>query len=282
MDKVDKSILVWPWSQNLTYHALLDTLVNHEVPDEPRCLFPDSCFPDLNNNDHNPDPSVNLPTTVSNLNVSLTVITSTGMEKQYDDHVKARVDRSRLGLNLSYATCDRIVVMVMPDEPEEISLVRALCCQLTISVFHNICYCQAITDSSYIFCLHWRWHLQNWQVSAKNGTLQKFVSLTQQCMAALANYGKDWQFKTISSKASPTEVSNLFAGMTFVTFKLILQIYSQIVLPSPLLQMLVDLRVQERKLEVEGEAEVALYYNWLVHYVRTRPWLEIKTNVALN
>lgn len=217
MDKVDKSVLVWPWSQNLTYHSLLDTFVNSCVPSEPRCLFPDSCSPDPNNTELQPDPSLPLSKNLSvggqNLNVSLTVITSTGMEKTYDDHIKARVDRSRLGLNLSYATCDRIVVMVMPDEPEDISLVCLWLCShfINFKSFTTFVIAKQLqTVPTYFVCID--------DPTFRIGkSVQKTVctplstSLPPQCMAALANYGKDWSFKTISSTASVAEVEQLFS-----------------------------------------------------------------------
>lgn len=153
MDKVDRSVLVWPWSQNLKYHVLLDTFINSQVPSEARCLFPDSCQPDPADPEKLPDPSLNVTTAAmvdaSNLTISLYIMASTGVYYDENDPVKARVDRSRLSLNVSCATCDRIVVLVLPDEAEEGSLVWLSFSLCLLLALHNFCDCQTIANRAH-------------------------------------------------------------------------------------------------------------------------------------
>jgi len=174
--------------------------MNSCVPSEPRCIFPDDCFPSPTATDVDaevPTPNVILPTSLNvggkSLNVSFNVIAGTGITATRgtaDEKMKAQYDRARLGLSLSYHSLDRVIVLIMNDEPEEVAQ------EFTTFMIAK----QIQTVTTFFICFD-------------DPTFRIAKSIQKTCMAAYANYGKDWQFRSVSSKPTPDEVSQLFTDI---------------------------------------------------------------------
>eukprot|EP01126_Amoeba_proteus_P009362 TRINITY_DN13544_c0_g1_i1.p1 TRINITY_DN13544_c0_g1~~TRINITY_DN13544_c0_g1_i1.p1 ORF type:complete len:241 (-),score=28.79 TRINITY_DN13544_c0_g1_i1:181-903(-) len=111
-----RTVLVWPWSyNNLRYHAVVDMFITGTIPDVPRNLFPDSCYPTSSH--VLPQPAIVLQKdlsldTIGSISVELIVIAATALKDE--NRCKVMALRARSTLNVPVLT--PVVVLIAPEE----------------------------------------------------------------------------------------------------------------------------------------------------------------------
>jgi len=192
MEASRKTLLVWPWSEQLAYHALVDTFVNSCAPDEPRNILPDECTPDPQDPIKLPEPSVEFSKSVSTksgpLDVSLIFVAATGMDEKHPE--KARIDRARVTLRVSNTTVDAVVAIITADEKIDY-----------LMQFHSLIFAKGLEE------------VPTWILSIDDPDNTTAKAIQARAIQALHNYGSDWHFVNISSKATADEVEALFSGV---------------------------------------------------------------------
>jgi hypothetical protein len=127
-----KHILVWPCSEDLKYHAILDTFINSAVPSEARNIYPSECIPDPSgpaDAEQAGSAIFERIMTVQGKSTTVRINFIAVLDKSIQDEgQKALMDRNRGAVSVSSATVDAILLLALPGETNEACLVCTVKC----------------------------------------------------------------------------------------------------------------------------------------------------------